>query len=180
MRSFSGGHVTTPGDAGPARSGDLRKWIFEDVVTATAGRIPRGESRASCLFTGSEVAHACCHIRTRRADHPACDGGKVSTDKYLSQLRTRLSATHARVIKELEELEFVAFADIGYGYFVWMCHPNVGDTTELTKSAFTRDMLLAPGGMFSSGGKPSPWLRFNVGHTGKLAINALRALLARH
>ena len=97
--------------------------------------------------------------------------------KYLSQLQTRLSATRASVIKNLEALGFSAFADSGYGFFVWMRHPAVRDTTALAQSALAHDTLLAPGGMFSPGGKPSPWLRFNVAHTDKSVLRVLAGLL---
>ena len=142
------------------------------------GYLAASPELVACLLDLKLLTHVVTSELAERIIHHVMTQGQYR--KYLSQLRTRLSATRARVIKELEELGFVAFADIGYGYFVWMRHPHVSNTTELTKSAFTRDMLLAPGGMFSPGGKSSPWLRFNVAHTGKPAINALRALLARH
>ena len=59
-----------------------------------------------------------------------------------------------------------------------MRHHDIADTITLAQTAFARDMLLAPGGMFSPGGKPSPWLQFNVAHAGKPVFNALQELLA--
>jgi len=85
-------------------------------------------------------------------------------------------ATHSCC--HVEALGFVTFADSGYGFFVSMRPPDIADTIALVQTAFARDMLLVPGGMFSPGGKPSPWLRCNVAQTGKPVINALQELLA--
>ena len=46
--------------------------------------------------------------------------------------------------------------------FAWMDVPGVADTTPLAEAAARRNMLLAPGAMFSPSMAPSSKMRFNV------------------
>ena len=99
--------------------------------------------------------------------------------KYLSQLQIRLAGTRSRVARELENIGFVSFADTANGMFLWMRHPDVDNTSALAGEAANHDLLLAPGTMFSPSRTPSPWLRFNIAHTDKPAIDILSRLIEK-
>ena len=97
--------------------------------------------------------------------------------KYTLQLQATLAQTRSRVSRELEKFGFLPFADTSYGMFLWMRHPQIADTSELAEAAAAKDVLLAPGTMFSPARTASPWLRFNIAHTDKPVLDILARLI---
>ena len=84
--------------------------------------------------------------------------------KYRAKLRDNLYRVRERAIHGLESIGLGPARDDAHGLFAWMDVPGVGDTTPLAEAAAKRNMLLAPGSMFSPNMTSSTKMRFNVAY----------------
>lgn len=101
--------------------------------------------------------------------------------KHRSKLLANLERARERALRGLEALGLGPARDDAHGLFAWMDVPGVADTTPLAEAAVGRDMLLAPGAMFSPDMAPSPKMRFNVAFCqSDEMLRELEALLNEH
>ena len=82
--------------------------------------------------------------------------------KHRAKLFANLERARERALRRLEAIGLGPARDDTHGLFAWMDVPGVADTRPLAEAAVKRDMLLAPGAMFSPEMAPSPKMRFNV------------------
>ena len=82
--------------------------------------------------------------------------------KHLKALRDRLSEAHGRVGQRLTTLGFELFHEPKAGLYLWARHPDISDSTELSRHGVGSGMLLGPGDLFLVEPRTTGWLRFNV------------------
>ena len=82
--------------------------------------------------------------------------------KYRAKLVSRLEQAREEALRRLEAMGFGPVGDNTHGLYAWLDVPGVDDTTALAEAAAERDILLAPGAMFSPATRPSTKMRFNV------------------
>ena len=97
---------------------------------------------------------------TERVVHDVIAQGQYR--KYRAKLVSRLERVREVALRRLEAIGLGPVDDNTHGLFAWVDVPGVTDTTPLAEAAAKRDMLLAPGAMFSPGMTPSTKIRFNV------------------
>ena len=101
--------------------------------------------------------------------------------KYRAKLVSRLERTREEALRRLEAMGFGPAGHNTHGLFAWLDVPGVSDTTALAEAAAERDILLAPGAMFSPDMSPSSKMRFNVAFCRSDELfRELEALLNRH
>ena len=82
--------------------------------------------------------------------------------KHRAKLMSNLQRARVRALRGLESIGLGPASDEALGLYAWMDVPGVADTTPFAEAAAGRDMLLAPGAMFSPDLRPSTKMRFNV------------------
>ena len=113
-----------------------------------------------------------------RAVHEVVVNGQFR--KYRAKLVSRLEKAREEALRRLEAMGFGPVGDNAHGLFAWMDVPGVADTTPLAETAAERDILLAPGAMFSPEMAPSTKMRFNVAFSRSDELfRELEALLER-
>ena len=97
---------------------------------------------------------------TERVVHEVIVQGQYR--KYRAKLVSKLARTRGLALRRLEAMGFGPVGDDTHGLYAWMDVPGVADTTPLAEAAAERNILLAPGAMFSPEMTPSTKMRFNV------------------
>lgn len=97
---------------------------------------------------------------TERVVHEVIVQGQYR--KYRAKLVSQLARARGLALRRLEAMGFGPVGDDTHGLYAWMDVPGVADTTSLAEAAAERDILLAPGAMFSPEMTPSTKMRFNV------------------
>ena len=99
--------------------------------------------------------------------------------KHIAKLLPRLHRVRNEALQRLESIGLGSVADGTYGPFAWMDVPGVTDTARLAEVAIKRDILLAPGALFSPSMTSSTKMRFNVAYCrDDRVIRELEALLS--
>lgn len=80
--------------------------------------------------------------------------------RHVEQLRERLAQHRANVRRTLAKEGVEAFGDPADGMFLWVDMRT--DTNELAAQWREKELLLAPGSLFSPHQTPGSWMRFNV------------------
>ena len=98
--------------------------------------------------------------------------------KYRARLLASLREARDEALRGLEAIGLRLAGDDSHGLFAWMDAPGVADTAPLAEAAARRDMLLAPGAIFSPDARRSTKMRFNVAFCrGDEMLGRLDALL---
>ena len=108
------------------------------------------------------LTHAASSELAERVVHEVIVQGQFR--KYRAKLVSKLERAREEALHRLEAMGFGPAGDNTHGLFAWMDVPGVADTTSLAEAAAERDILLAPGAMFSPDMAPSTKMRFNVAH----------------
>ena len=95
-----------------------------------------------------------------RLVHEVLVGGQYR--KHRASLMRKLQRARDRALRGLEGIGLGPAEDDTHGMFAWMDVPGVTDSTYLAEAAEKRDILLAPGTMFTTGMGPTSKMRFNV------------------
>jgi DNA-binding transcriptional MocR family regulator len=82
--------------------------------------------------------------------------------KHLKSLRDRLAAAHSQVSHRLVQLGFEVFHEPKAGMYLWVRHPDLTDSAELSQRAAAAGIMLGPGHLFLVEPHTTGWLRFNV------------------
>jgi DNA-binding transcriptional MocR family regulator len=82
--------------------------------------------------------------------------------RHMERVRGRLDQARARAIRRLRAIGIAPWIEPQAGLFVWGRLPDGVDATAVTRYAFDRDVILAPGNVFSVTQTASNYLRFNV------------------
>ncbi len=91
---------------------------------------------------------------------------RVLTDgsyrRHLDGLRAKLSDAMGRTRRRLATLGIEPFVEPGGGMFLWGRLPGDIDAAEVARFALARDVIFAPGNVFSASHSARSYLRFNV------------------
>lgn len=99
---------------------------------------------------------------------------------HLAQLAQRLRAAQNAVCDGLEAAGMQLFMRPAGGLFLWARFERSDvDMRALAQRAIGEGFLLAPGDLFSTDVRPTPWLRFNVGYSDDPKLYRFLALEAR-
>ncbi|WP_157270242.1 aminotransferase-like domain-containing protein [Azohydromonas aeria] len=88
--------------------------------------------------------------------------GDGSYRKHVEGLRVRLARARLEVIARLREVGIRPWLQPRSGLFLWCELPPGADATALSQAALARDIILAPGNVFSTSQSASHFMRFNV------------------
>lgn len=98
--------------------------------------------------------------------------------KHMEALRPRLERARNRVTHELEALNIKPFVKPKGGFYLWCELPDGQDAAMIARRALKKDVVLAPGNVFSPTQSKNSYLRFNVSQmTGKKEMQVLRDLI---
>ncbi|MFO1071581.1 MAG: PLP-dependent aminotransferase family protein [Geminicoccaceae bacterium] len=99
--------------------------------------------------------------------------------KHLEELRRRLAQARRDVAARLAPLGITPWLMPQGGLFLWCRLPEELDSAELARTALARQVVLAPGNVFSVAQSASAFLRFNVAQSrDPHLIEVLRAAMA--
>jgi len=107
-------------------------------------------------------------IATSMAGSPLSAGllHTVLTDgsyrRHVESVRSRLARAMPRVAKRLRDLGIEPWAEPGAGIFLWARLPDGVDAVAVARSALAKQIVLAPGAVFSASGGWRDHMRFNV------------------
>jgi len=90
--------------------------------------------------------------------------------KEIKSLNERLAKAQELVCNKLLQAGLALFTEPKSGLFVWARHVDYEDSSVLCNEALEKNFLLAPGHLFMVDGRPSPWIRFNVGFSNRLDL----------
>jgi DNA-binding transcriptional MocR family regulator len=82
--------------------------------------------------------------------------------RHMEQVRSRLARCRGRVLARLGEAGLTPWIEPTAGMFVWARLPGGRDAAALARTALGENIVLAPGNVFSPGGRWHDYLRFNV------------------
>jgi DNA-binding transcriptional MocR family regulator len=82
--------------------------------------------------------------------------------RHMERVRGRLDQARAKAIRRLGTIGITPWIEPQAGLFLWGRLPDGVDSTTVTRRAFQRDVVLAPGNVFSVGKTAANYLRFNV------------------
>lgn len=98
--------------------------------------------------------------------------------KHMEALRVRLDQTRTEVATNLERLGLEITVRPRGGFYLWCKLPGHQDSAALAKSALIEDVVLAPGNVFSPSLSKDNYMRFNVSHTDKKAMDVIAAAIS--
>lgn len=108
--------------------------------------------RAATAMSGSPLAAEALHA-------VLTDG---SYRRHMEQVRSRLARCRGRVLSRLRAAGLTPWIEPTAGMFVWARLPGGRDAAALARAALAENIVLAPGNVFSPGGRWHDYLRFNV------------------
>ena len=85
--------------------------------------------------------------------------------KHMEGLRQRLSRAMVDVIAGLKAIGIVPWLEPHAGMFLWCRLPDGIDAAEVARAALARNVVLAPGNVFSLSQSATGFMRFNVSQT---------------
>ncbi|WP_026187248.1 PLP-dependent aminotransferase family protein [Ensifer sp. BR816] len=100
--------------------------------------------------------------------------------RHMETVRQRLARAMAETIARLGEIGIVPWLEPQAGMFLWCRLPDGTDAADVARRALERDIVLAPGNVFSQAQTAGGFLRFNVAQCeDERLFRALAALLRR-
>jgi DNA-binding transcriptional MocR family regulator len=98
--------------------------------------------------------------------------------RHLDSLRGRLADATGETLRRLERAGLTPWLRPEAGMFVWARLPDGLDAAQVARRALDRDIVLAPGDVFSVGRRARDYLRFNVSQSLHPAVfDGLRAAI---
>jgi DNA-binding transcriptional MocR family regulator len=86
--------------------------------------------------------------------------------KHVEAVRERLSRAMGQTSERLRRIGIVPWIEPRAGMFLWCTLPDGLDAADIARQALAKDIVLAPGNVFSSSHSASGFLRFNVAQCG--------------
>ncbi|MBT0670152.1 PLP-dependent aminotransferase family protein [Novosphingobium profundi] len=97
--------------------------------------------------------------------------------RHMDELRRRLTKARAALAQRLGPLGIAPQGDPGGGFTLWCRLPEGADSAELARLCLARDVVLAPGNVFSPRQQADAFLRFNVAQTSERALEVIAEAL---
>jgi DNA-binding transcriptional MocR family regulator len=97
--------------------------------------------------------------------------------RSLERLRARLATEMQGTLGNLEKFGFIVYCRPLGGKFIWTRHPDYADSEDICRAAAESNLVIAPGKVFRTGLRPTPWFRINVGYGNEPALTTLLASL---
>lgn len=97
--------------------------------------------------------------------------------RSLDRLRARLATEMQATLDNLEKHGFTTYCKPLGGKFIWTRHPNYSDSEDICRTAAEANLVIAPGKVFRTGLRSTPWFRINVGYGSEPALTSLLAAL---
>jgi DNA-binding transcriptional MocR family regulator len=91
--------------------------------------------------------------------------------RQLDRIRQKLARKRPHVATKLRRAGMEIAGEPTGGFFLWARSPRVPASERLAEIALRRDLILAPGAVFSPTNGSSPWPRFNVAHCDSAAFD---------
>ncbi|MBT9385238.1 PLP-dependent aminotransferase family protein [Pseudooceanicola sp. CBS1P-1] len=82
--------------------------------------------------------------------------------RHLAQLHRRLARARRQAVAQLAPLGITPWVLPRGGFYLWTRFPEGCDTGEVARAAAARNVILAPGNVFSPGRTAGRFMRFNV------------------
>ncbi len=82
--------------------------------------------------------------------------------RHMERIRGRLDQARARAIRRLKAIGITPWIEPQAGLFLWGRLPDGVDAIAVTRRAFDRDVVLAPGNVFSVAQTAGNYMRFNA------------------
>lgn len=92
--------------------------------------------------------------------------------KHMEELRLRLVRARRDTTARLHDLGIEPWLQPRGGFYLWCRLPEGTDSAELAQTAVARNVVLAPGNVFSPSQTASAFMRFNVAHMADPRIHA--------
>lgn len=92
--------------------------------------------------------------------------------KHMEELRLRLVRARRDTTTRLHDLGIEPWLQPRGGFYLWCRLPEGTDSAELAQTAVARNVVLAPGNVFSPSQTASAFMRFNVAHMADPRIHA--------
>ncbi|SLN56051.1 putative HTH-type transcriptional regulator YdcR [Aquimixticola soesokkakensis] len=89
-----------------------------------------------------------------------------SYHKHMEALRLRLAKRRREVARKLSGRGIVPWVQPRGGFYLWCELPDGVDAAEVARHALARDLVLAPGNVFSAAQNKAGFMRFNVSQMG--------------
>ena len=83
--------------------------------------------------------------------------------RHVDALRRRLSSARREAMTKLADLGIATWVTPRGGFYLWGRLPDGKDASAVARTALARDVILAPGDVFSAAQTASDFMRFNVG-----------------
>ena len=90
--------------------------------------------------------------------------------KHMEALRVRLAKKRREVAGRLERLGITPWLSPKGGFYLWCSLPDGRDAAAIARSALRRNVVLAPGNVFSVSQTMTGFLRFNVSQMGERQV----------
>ena len=82
--------------------------------------------------------------------------------RHIDGLQTKLAAARSGTLRRLATLGLEPFIAPRAGLFLWAALPEGFDAAEIARAALSKDVIFAPGNVFSAGQTASRFMRFNA------------------
>ena len=99
--------------------------------------------------------------------------------KHMEGLRQRLSRAMVHVTARLKAIGIVPWLEPHAGMFLWCRLPDGIDAAEIARAGLAKNVVLAPGNVFSPSQSATGFMRFNVSQTlDERIFDVLREILS--
>lgn len=98
--------------------------------------------------------------------------------RHMDALRRRLALARAEVGERLARLGIVPQGRPQGGFTLWCRLPEGVESAQLARACLARDVVIAPGNVFSPAQSAGAFVRFNVAQTGERALAVIAQALA--
>ena len=99
--------------------------------------------------------------------------------KHMDGVRQRLARARSTTTRRLKDIGINPWIIPQAGMFLWCMLPDRLDAAEMARTAMAKDIVLAPGNVFSLSGSASQFLRFNVAQsTSPKIFNVLETIMS--
>lgn len=98
--------------------------------------------------------------------------------KHIENLHRRLARAHVQTSERLNEIGIVPWLEPRAGMFLWCALPEGFDAADVARRALARNVVLAPGNVFSLAKSADRFLRFNVAQSDRRGLfSIIRSVL---